>query len=66
MRIGWCLPRRPRVATPKLWPFPGALRELDPAGLLTPGASRGRGNAAAEVSQPTAVVEMSFSGSAVA
>lgn len=54
------------MATPKLWPFPGALRELDPAGLLTPGASRGRGNAAAEVSQPTAVVEMSFSGSAVA
>lgn len=54
------------MATPKLWPFPGALRELDPAGLRTTRASRGRGNAAAEDSQPTAVVEMSLSGSAVA
>lgn len=63
MRIGWCLPRRPRVAAPKLWPFPGALRELDPAGLRTTGASQGRGNTAAEDSQPTAVVEMCLLGS---
>lgn len=35
------------MAEPELWPFAGARRERDPAGLGAVGASRGRGGAAA-------------------
>lgn len=40
VRIGCCLPRRSRVAEPELWPFPGARRERDPAGLGAGGGER--------------------------
>lgn len=35
------------MAAPEPWPFPGARRERDPAGLGAAGASPGRGKAAA-------------------
>ena len=59
-RIGWCLPRRSRVAAPKLWSFPGTLKELDPSGLG--GGERQRPRTLGQ----RGCVKMSLPGSAVA